>query len=147
MSSYMQGVYKPQNPQKYKGNVNNIVYRSSWELRYLRKLDLDDNVISYSSEETIIPYIHPVTQTLRRYFMDFKVVYKNACGVIVTELIEIKPASQTRAPTGSKNKKKKTILNEQLTWAVNQAKWAAATKYCEKKKWNFRILTEKDLGI
>ena len=29
------GKYKPLNPQKYKGNVSNIIYRSSWEKRFM----------------------------------------------------------------------------------------------------------------
>ena len=44
----LQGFYKPQNPDKYKGDVKNIVYRSSYELTYLRKLDLDPDVLEYS---------------------------------------------------------------------------------------------------
>ena len=29
------GKYKPLSPQKYKGNVSNIIYRSSWEKRFM----------------------------------------------------------------------------------------------------------------
>ena len=28
------GIFKPFNKKKYKGNVNNIIYRSSWEKRF-----------------------------------------------------------------------------------------------------------------
>jgi hypothetical protein len=33
------------------------------------------------------------------------------------------------------------------TYAVNQAKWKAASEYCEDRKIEFKIITEKELGI
>lgn len=140
----MQGVYKPKNKEKYKGDVNNIVYRSSWELTYLRRLDTDDNVLEYSSEEVIIPYRCPIHPTkVRRYFVDFWVRRKTKDGV-VEELIEIKPDIQTRPPKIT-NKKGKRVLKEAITYATNEAKWDAAQKYCDKKGWYFRVITEKEL--
>ena len=38
-------------------------------------------------------------------------------------------------------------MYEQLTYVKNQAKWEAATKFCNKKGWEFKILTEKDITI
>ena len=32
------GIYKPENPKKYIGNANMIVYRSLWERKLLRLL-------------------------------------------------------------------------------------------------------------
>lgn len=141
----MQGIYKPINPLKYRGNVKNITYRSSWELSYMMKLDTDPTVVSWGSEEVIIPYHNPISKTVRRYFMDF-VVRRIIDGKEVTQLIEIKPMSQRKAPVLSKGKKRKTMLIEQINWATNQAKWDAATKYCAKKGWEFHILSEQDLG-
>lgn len=141
----MQGTYKPTNKEKYKGDVNNITYRSSWELTYLRRLDLDENVLQYSSEEVIIPYRCPVHPTkVRRYFVDFYVKRKAKDGTIIEELIEIKPDKETRPPI-IKNKKGKRVLKEAITYAVNEAKWEAAETYCKKKGWIFRVVTEKEL--
>ena len=75
MSKFNQGHYKVINRHKYKGDINNVIYRSSWEATYLFKLDTDDNVLEFSSEEVIIPY-YDINGILRRYFMDFKVVRK-----------------------------------------------------------------------
>lgn len=111
----------------------------------LMQLDHDPDVLQYSSEEVIIPYRNPVTQTIRRYFMDFWVKRKMADGSIREQLIEIKPAAQTKRPVASKNGK--TNVKQQLTFATNTAKWEAATKYCEKRGWDFMILTEHHLGI
>ena len=33
------GRFTPQNPKKYNGNSDNIIYRSSWELRVMKYLD------------------------------------------------------------------------------------------------------------
>ena len=32
-------------------------------------------------------------------------------------------------------------------YAKNQAKWKAATEYCEDRLWEFKVMTEKELGI
>ena len=57
---YLQGKYKPSNPEKYKGDVNNIIYRSSWERKFLYYCDTNENILEYSSQEVIIPYKSPV---------------------------------------------------------------------------------------
>lgn len=34
-TNYKQGIYSLKNPQKYKGDPYNVVYRSSWELKVI----------------------------------------------------------------------------------------------------------------
>lgn len=146
MASFTSGLYKPQNPQKYRGDAKNIVYRSSWELTYLRRLDTDPTVLRYSSEEVVIPYHNPISKTVRRYFVDFW-VERIVDGKTVVQLIEIKPLKETIPPVPSKTKRKKTLLHEATAYLTNQAKWEAANKYCAKKGWTFIVLTERELGI
>ena len=141
----MKGSFRPKNPKKYKGNPTNIIYRSSWEFKYMLRLDNDPNVLKWSSEETIIPYVSPIDKKVHRYFVDFYVERINN-GVPSVELIEIKPKKQTMEPV-KKNQKKKTYITEVMTYGVNDAKWKAARQYCVKKGWKFIILTEKELGI
>lgn len=143
MTKFVSGIYKLINREKYKGNTQNITYRSSWELSYLFKLDTDPNVIQFSSEEIIIPY-RDVNGNIRRYFVDFYVKRKDG-DQIIEELIEIKPYAETIPPVLTEGKKTKTKIRQILTWDINQRKWAAARKYCEKRGWNFRIITEKDM--
>ncbi len=143
MAKFTQGVYRLINRSKYKGDPNNVIYRSSWELSYLFRLDTDPNVIEFSSEEIIIPY-RDINNKIRRYFVDFYVKRKVGDNVI-EELIEIKPYKETIPPVLSEGKKTKTKVREVLTWDMNQRKWAQAKKYCEMKGWNFRIITERDL--
>lgn len=147
------GKFTPINKEKYVGDINNIVYRSLWELKFLRTLDSDPNVIQYSSEELVIPYVSPVDGKPHRYFVDFLVKTKSTKGKIKIQAIEVKPDSQTRPPDiGNKFKTKtgkvsRRYLNEAKTYAINTAKWEAAHKYCKERGWEFKVATEYDLGI
>jgi hypothetical protein len=67
------GYFKPLNPNKYKGDTSNIVYRSRWEFVYMARLDKDPDVVWWQSEETIIPYRSPVDNRIHRYYPDFVV--------------------------------------------------------------------------
>ena len=145
------GKYRPKNPNKYKGNPSNIIYRSLLERRFMVYLDNNPSILKWSSEEIIIPYISPIDNRVHRYFPDFFMKYKNSKG-IVEELIEVKPHSQCFPPNPNKKLTKtgrtsKRYLKEVQTYIVNDAKWNAAMKYCKDRKWKWRILTEKDINI
>lgn len=144
---YRQGKFKPINPSKYIGDPTAISYRSGWELKLMRKLDEASSVIGWNSECIIIPYISPVDGRAHRYFVDFLVVAKNPKGDKVVTLIEVKPYDQTVPPTITKRKKQDRIISEVTTYAVNQAKWAAAQAYCDKRGWLFKVLTERDINF
>ena len=143
---FTQGLYKPVNPSKFIGGSKDIVYRSSWELTKLFKLDTDPKVLRIGSENVIIPY-QDVSGTIRRYFVDLYVERLGIDDKLIKELIEIKPHKETIPPVLTEGKKTKTKIREILTWDVNSRKWAAARKYCEKKGWQFRIVTEYELGL
>jgi len=143
---FKQGIFKPQNQQKYMGS-NYPVYRSGWELKFFRWADLNENVLAWGSETIIIPYINPLDNKVHRYFVDNFVVFKDKNGNKHKYLIEIKPSKQVNKPVDSKRKKHSTILHEQHTWVVNQSKWQAAKTWAAKKNCEFIILTEKELGI
>lgn len=146
MSKYNQGFFKPKNPQKYKGNPAEIVYRSSWELKLMCYLDSHDEIVEWQSEEFFVPYISPVDNRPHRYFPDFIVKKINSKGEKETLMIEIKPSKQTIQPK-KKDKITKTYLAEVRNWGVNSAKWKAAEQYCKDRNWKFVIFTEKELGI
>lgn len=141
-----QGIFKPKNPNKYKGNVSNIVYRSRWELKCMSYFDLNSSVLEWSSEEDIIPYVSPLDNRYHRYFVDFRVKIKDREGKIKTYLIEVKPFYQTQEPKADKINKKR-YLTEVQTYVVNKSKWNAAEEYCKKKGWEFKIWTEKELNV
>lgn len=140
------GKYQPKNPKKYKGNLDNIVWRSSWELKVMKYFDEHPNILEWSSEEIAIPYISPVDGRYHRYFPDFLIKTRLPNGNISTTLIEVKPFSQTIEPQKRKRISKQ-YLTEVATWGVNDAKWKSAREFCKDRNWNFEIITEKDLGI
>ena len=142
----MKGRYKPINPSKYKGNPTNIIYRSSWELKFMRFCDLRDDIIEWQSEEIIIPYRHPLDGKIHRYYPDFRVKVKNKTNRIENWIIEIKPYKFTKEPIPQKRKTRKYI-NEVKNYAINSYKWDAAKYFCKKRDWKFKILTEKELHI
>ena len=143
----IKGFFKPKNPKKYKGDPTNIVYRSGWELKFMLYLDSRPEIVSWSSEETIIPYRSPLDGKIHRYFPDFIVTKINKQGKRETTLIEVKPYKQTIPPKKTKGKSNKTFITEVHTWGVNEAKWKAAKEFCKDRGWNFEIFTEKELGI
>ena len=143
--SYKKGIFNPKNPKKYNGKANNIVYRSSWEFRVMKWLDDNPKVIWWASEELPIPYKSPIDQKVHRYFPDFIVRIKRKDGQETTMILEIKPESQTKQPV--RRRKTARFIQESTTYAVNQEKWRAADLFCKEHGWQFKVLTEKDLGI
>ena len=140
------GKFKPKNPKKYNGNPSKIVYRSSWEARCMNYFDQNDNIIWWASEEVIVPYKHPMDGRYHRYFPDFIIKVRQKNGQSKTMMIEIKPEYQKIGPKKQKRKTQRYI-KEVVTYAVNQAKWEAAEDYCADRRWEFKVLTENDLGI
>lgn len=139
-----QGLYKPKHPEKYNGDVTKIRFMSSWELNFHRFLDNNPNILEWSSEGIKIPYLKPTTGRVHVYLPDYWIKYVTTQGELVEEIIEVKPDKETRAPRNV-GKNKKTQLYEQITWAINDAKWKAAELFCKKKGIKFRIITEKHL--
>ena len=134
------GRFKPQNPKKYNGDPNNVIYRSSWELRVMKYLDTQPKVEWWASEEMFVRYRSPIDEKIHRYYPDFVVKTKEK-----TFMLEVKPFHQTQKP--KQKRKTKKFLQEAATYAVNQQKWRAADIFCQEHGWLFKIVTEKDLGI
>lgn len=135
----------PRNPQKYVGDANNIISRSSWETKFLNWCDLTPSVLQYASEELVIPYVSPVDGKQHRYFVDFMIAVKPRVGRIKKYAVEIKPKHETLPPKKKKNQK--IYLNESITYITNQAKWKAAEAFCNKIGLEFIVLTEDHLFI
>jgi len=54
------GRYKVKNRTKYKGDVDNVIFRSMWERHCFKWCDDNPEVVKWSSEETVIPYFYEV---------------------------------------------------------------------------------------
>jgi len=139
------GWFTPKNPNKYKGNADRIVYRSSWELRVMKNFDENPSIIWWASEEMFVKYVSPIDKRVHRYFPDFVVRLKKKDGKEATMMLEVKPEKQTKPPKQSRRTRK--MLAEVATYAINQEKWKAAELFCLEHGWQFKILTEKELGI
>lgn len=139
------GKFRPKNPQKYKGDCSQICYRSSWELAVMAWCDEQSNVISWSSEELVIPYLCPTDGAYHRYFVDFQITVESG----KTYWIEVKPKKHTQPPKKPK-KQTRRYINEVMTYVKNQAKWKAADELANKNSASFQVWTEdtlKGLGM
>ena len=140
------GKYKPSYPKKYKGDPTNIIYRSLWERKFMVYCDKNENILEWQSEEFCIPYRSPIDNRIHRYFPDFFIKYRDTSGKIKSSLIEVKPLRQCSPPPKPKRQTKK-YLNEAYEYAKNQAKWRAANEWCLDRGYEFKVFTEKELGI
>ena len=140
---YKQGVFTPKNKSKFIGK--NAVYRSSYELKFMRWADSNINVLEWGSENIVVPYVSPLDGRTHRYYVDCYIVIKEG-DVVKKYLIEIKPHAHTLPPKESKRKKPSTVLHEQTQYILNQAKWKAAKVFAKKYNADFLILTEQHLN-
>ena len=140
------GKYYPSYPRKYKGDPTNIIYRSLWERKFMVYCDKNDNILEWASEEIAIPYRSPIDNRVHRYFPDFYMKVKERGGKIKRYVIEVKPAKQTKPPVKPK-RQTKGYIREAYEYAKNQAKWKMAREFCADRQWEFKVVTEKELGI
>jgi hypothetical protein len=138
MAKFARGKFTMKHPEKYVGNKMPI-YRSSWEFSFMNFCDNNPSIQKWASEAISIPYRDPLTNKQTIYVPDFFIQYVDKKNNMLTELIEIKPASQTILERVGKNK------YNQAQYVKNQAKWAAASAWCKQQGIKFRILNENDI--
>lgn len=142
---YHTGKYVPRNIEKYVGDPNGVVYRSSWEKKAMIFFDNNPGILKWQSEEVVIPYISPLDNKQHRYFPDFTVMYVTRNGETKRAIVEVKPLKETMVPVTVGKKKTKRLITEVSTYVVNQAKWEAARMWCSRNGFDFMILTEREL--
>ena len=140
------GKYYPSYPRKYKGDPTNIIYRSLWERKFMVYCDKNESILEWASEEIAIPYRSPIDNRVHRYFPDFYMKVKERGGRVKRYVIEVKPAKQTKPPVKPK-RQTKGYIREAYEYAKNQAKWKMAREFCADRQWEFKVVTEKELGI
>lgn len=151
--TFKQGYFKPENPEKYRGDINKIFYRSSWEQIFMTKYcDRNPNCLAWCSEEISIPYYNPIDKKVHQYFIDFFCILRQPDGSNVGVFIEIKPMRELHPPviTEAKRatiKRTKRYNKELAEYIKNSAKWAAAKEFAEQRNMQFIIVTEKQLGL
>jgi hypothetical protein len=137
-SKFARGKFNMKHPEKYVG-TKVPTYRSSWELTFMNFCDNNKSILKWASEAVQIPYRDPLTGRHTVYVPDFFIQYVDKSGKMLTELIEIKPASQTILERVGKNK------YNQAQFVKNQAKWASANLWCKQQGIKFRVLNENDI--
>lgn len=137
-------IYQVRNLHKYHGNADRIICRSGPERAICRYFDINSNVVKWSSEEIVVPYICATDGRPHRYFVDF--FAQLADGTCL--LIEYKPASQTVEPQKPRKLTKKSVQsyqNAMMTYLKNRSKWKAAREYAASRGWKFQVWTENHL--
>jgi hypothetical protein len=140
------GKYKPSFPQKYKGDPTNIIYRSLWERKFCVYCDTNEKILEWGSEEIFVWYKSPIDNNPHRYFPDFYIKVQESNGNIKKYIIEIKPKKQTMPPPKPERQTKRYI-SEVYEYAKNQSKWEAAREWCADRGYEFKVITENELGI
>ena len=140
------GKFKPKYPNKYKGDIKEIVYRSSWELKMMKYCDTTKSIIEWGSEELVIPYLSPWDGRYHRYFTDFYVKVRAKNGSVKKYVIEVKPKNQCTPPERNPKRRTGVWYNKVKTWGINKAKWKSATEFCLDHNMEFKILTEDHLN-
>ena len=143
MAESHKGKYKPLFPNKYKGDPTGIIYRSSWEKKFMTYCDMNDKILEWASEEIMIPYRSPDGK-VRRYFPDFYIKVCDAMNEVKKYIIEIKPKKQT-VPPPKPQRQTKRYIQEVFEYARNQSKWEAAREWCKDRGYEFKVFTEKEL--
>jgi|TARA_Y100000287_G_C14233525_1_gene363380 hypothetical protein len=147
-SGFVQGYFNPENPDRYIGPTP-IIFRSSWERKFMIMCDTKDNVLKWSSEPVKIKYWSTMDKKEHTYYPDFYMKTKGTDDEGPVEwLVEIKPSAQIKKPLPPKTKSKKALnsykfLAEQ--YVKNRDKYAYANAWCEDRGWRFIVLTEKTL--
>jgi hypothetical protein len=134
---YQQGYINPESCKKLFESIDNqtIIYRSSWEKRFIQWCESCKKVKHWGSECISIQYFLPTDKKQHTYYPDFVVEMED--GEVL--VIEIKPSNQVFKPTN----KSVYAMN---TWIKNCAKWTAIKEVCRNKNYKFCILTEKTIN-
>ncbi len=147
-SGFKQGYYNPTYPEKYSGEKP-IIYRSSWELKWMKWCDHNEKILKWGSETVKIPYISKLDGKSHTYYPDGVMLVETEEGNTKKFLVEIKPKNQLVKPNPPKKNSKKAFESYQWTakeYIKNMSKYEYAKEWCRKRGFKFIIMTEDILG-
>jgi hypothetical protein len=145
---YKSGLYEPINPEKYIGDTHNIIFRSSWEFRFCKYCDTNENILKWSSEPLQISYYNPLDKKDHIYHVDFYIKVLKENGEESEWIIEIKPEAQHKKPILTQPEtlpKVKAYNRNMQIWITNQSKFKAAREWAAKRNYNFGVVDENFL--
>lgn len=156
---YKQGLYIPVNKEKLiKANTEGgVYYRSGLEKKMMIYLDQNSRILRWSAEYIRVPYkktewnanLKDFETTEHTYYPDFYYELQRQDGSTSRVVAEVKPYSETIEPTIKENMTGKQMKNLEYALKMynkNLQKWKYMIEYCERKGFEFIIITEKNLG-
>ena len=135
-SRYNQGYINPTSCKKLFPTMvkQEIIYRSSYEKKFITWLESNKSVKYWGSECLKIPYLY-IDGKMHNYYPDYFIEMVDGSCIVV----EIKPHNQTIKP-----------INENCwvykEYTKNMCKWRATKEFCDAKGYQFKILTEKSIS-
>lgn len=158
-SKYKQGLYTPKNKNKLiKANSQGgVYYRSGLEHKMMIYLDSNDNIISWGAEHLRIPYEKTewnsnkqgLETTSHGYYPDFYYELLRSDGSVSKVVAEVKSSNETSEPKLPITPTAKQLKNFEYAlkmWNKNLSKWKYMIEYCQRKGFEFIIITEKNLS-
>ncbi len=135
-SRYKQGYINPKSCKKLFESQENekIIYRSSYEKRFIMWLEKSPKVKHWGSECVSVDYTGADGKK-HEYWPDYMVEFDDGSKC----LIEIKPYSQTVEPDPR-------CEYAYEAFKKNFLKWMAAKEFCEHNGMSFKILTEHTIN-
>jgi len=161
--NYNQGNYIPVNKDKVikLNSYGGVYFRSSWEKKIMHWLDYNTNITKWGAECMKIPYqmTHfeggDAKVKEHCYYPDFYYEMRNAEGVLKQVVVEVKPMkeynmvialNEGKLDVPDKGMKKLKNFEYDLKQAQkNRDKWEAMISWCNKKGYEFIIITEQHL--
>ncbi len=134
---YSQGYIDPTSCKKLFPSLrrDRIIYRSSYEKRFIYYCEHNKSIKYWGSECMTIPYVLLTDGSQHTYNPDFVVEMTDGTKCI----IEIKPKSQCFRPINESG----WLWN---AYVHNVSKWNAAKQFCESRGLVFKILTEDTIS-
>jgi len=121
-----------------------LKYRSSLELKSFKYADFSKYILKWGSESFHVKYIKPTDGKFHRYYIDLFIEFDKGDKFMV----EIKSFGETIQPKIPIKKTRKSLMNYQRasqTFAINNSKWEAASKFASENNMKFVIITEKQI--
>jgi hypothetical protein len=120
-------------------------------------LDNNDKIINWGAEHLKIPYTktewisekQDYKTSEHTYYPDFYYELKKDDGTISKVVAEVKPYSETIEPVLASKPTAKQLKNFEYALKMynkNLSKWTYMIDYCQRKGFEFIIITEKILG-
>lgn len=157
-TKYRQGLYLPRNKDKIikLNSQGGLFYRSGLEQKMMVYLDTNENIVFWGAEHLRVPYTktewvsetQEYKTTEHGYYPDFYYELKRSDGTTSRVVAEVKPHSETIAPKLADKPTGKQLKNFEYALKMynkNLSKWKAMIEYCERKGFEFIIITEQHL--